>query len=74
MNSEAGLRKLKQKHSATLLQTPGVCGVGIEQDADGKFVLAVHLAEDSAQVRAAVTRQLGEAPLKFIPSGPFQKF
>lgn len=72
MPTEAAIRKLKREHSATLLQKPGVCGVGVEQDAAGDFVLAVHLSEDTVAVRESVRRQLGSAPVKLVPSGPFQ--
>jgi RNA 3'-terminal phosphate cyclase len=66
------IRKLKQQHSAALLQMRGVCGAGVEQDENGSYVLAIHLAEDSAKVREAVVKRVGSVPVKFIRSGPFR--
>jgi hypothetical protein len=73
MNTEAAVRKLKEAHSAALLRQRGVCGVGVEKDSAGGFVLTVHLSEDSPAVRESVRSQVGAAPVKLVVSGPFQK-
>ena len=73
MASEEVVKKLKSEHSAALLGTPGVCGVGVEKDDHGDYVLAVHLSEDTAEVRDQVLKRVGGAPLKLIKSGPFTK-
>ena len=73
MATEKQVRIFKRKFSAVLLQTPGVCGVGVEQDESGDYILAVHLSEDTVEVRQTVQKTVGAAPVKMIPSGPFKK-
>jgi hypothetical protein len=73
MASEEKVRKLKNEHSAALLQTRGVCGVGVERDDQGDYVLTVHLSEDTPEVCETVRKRVGNAPLKLIKSGPFTK-
>ena len=49
MATEQEIRELKRKHAPDLLGRPGVSGVGVEKDADGGFVLAVHLNTDDPE-------------------------
>ena len=73
MASEATVRKLKKDYSAILLKTSGVCGVGVEKDEEGGYVLTVHLSADTREVRDSVIRCVGGVPLKWVKSGPFTR-
>jgi hypothetical protein len=61
MLTEQEAHDAKRRHSAELLSKPGVSGVGVEKDEDGKFVIAVHLDAD-----------IEGFPVKFVSSGPFR--
>jgi hypothetical protein len=73
MASEETVRQLKNDYSAILLKTPGVCGVGVEKDEAGGYVLTVHLSADTTEVRESVIRCVGGVPLKWVNSGPFTR-
>ena len=73
MASEQELREIKRKHSAWVLQQPGVCGFGIERDDTGNFVLAVHLDSTHPTAGATVPESIDGHPVKRIHSGPFTK-
>lgn len=73
MQSEEEIREVKRRHSAELLGQPGVCGVGVEKDAAGNFVLAVHLSADDAEVRKRLPSEIEGYRIKFVVSGPFEK-
>lgn len=73
MASEATVKQLKNEYSAILLKTPGVCGVGVEKDEQGGYVLTVHLSADTTEVRESVIRCVGAVPLKWVKSGPFTR-
>jgi hypothetical protein len=51
-----------------LLQLPGVCGVGIEKEGTGEYVLVVHVSEREA----AVPKTLEGHRVKIVRSGPFK--
>ena len=53
MATEEEVRQIKRRHSARLLQQPGVCGVAVEKGEHGDFVLAIHL--DATQPDAGAT-------------------
>lgn len=74
MKSEQEVRQIKQRHSARLLALPGVCGVGVEKDEAGQFVLALHLESDDPTVTAQLPTQIEDCPVKWDASGPFRKF
>lgn len=71
MQTETAVRKLKRRHSATLLRQRGVSGVGVEKADEGGFILTIHLAEDSPAVRESVRKVVGDAPVRLAKSGPF---
>jgi hypothetical protein len=73
MPSEQQVREIKRRHSARLLQQPGVCGVGVEKDARGEFVLAVHLDATQPEAGAELPDAIEGCPVKRIRSGPFTK-
>lgn len=74
MKSEQEVRQIKQRHSARLLALPGVCGVGVEKDDTGAFVLALHLVNNDPAITAQLPTQIEDCPVKWIASGPFRKF
>lgn len=71
MPSEAEVTEIKRRHSARLLQQPGVCGLGVEKDDSGNFYLALHLDADNPRAGATVPDSIEGAPVKRIRSGPF---
>jgi hypothetical protein len=71
MFSEQQVREIKRRHSNELLQRPGVCGVGVEKDEDGNFVLAVHLDATQPKAAEAVPDSIEGCPVKRSFSGPF---
>jgi len=73
MASEEAVREVKRRHSPELLRQPGVCGVGVEKDEAGNYVIAVHLDTDDPEVRARLPQQIEGYPLKLIRSGPFRR-
>jgi hypothetical protein len=74
MASEEELREIKRRHSAQLLQLSGVCGVGIEKDESGNYVLAVHLDGSTPNAGKDVPETIEGQPIKLVQSGPFAKF
>jgi hypothetical protein len=74
MKSEEEVRAIKRRHSARLLQEPGVSGVGVERDdKTGQYVLALHLDSDDPALRKRLPAEIEGCPVKFIHSGPFRK-
>ena len=73
MATEEQAREIKSRHSARLLQQPGVSGVGVERDAQGSYCIAIHLDSDDPAVQAGLPRELEGCPVQFIHSGPFRK-
>ncbi len=73
MPSEEQVRKVKRRHASRLLRQAGVCGVGVEKDETGEFVLAVHLDTDDPEVRGRLPDQIEGHSVKYIKSGPFRK-
>ena len=74
MASEEEVRAVKQRHSPQLLHQPGVCGVGVEKDEAGNYVIAIHLDTDDPAVRAGLPQQIEGYPVRPVLSGPFRKF
>ena len=73
MASEQTVLEIKRKHSAELLRQPGVCGVGVEKDDTGQFVLAVHIDPSQPNADRSVPDFIEGCPVKRIHSGPFTK-
>ena len=71
MTTEDEIRALKERHSATLLATPGVSGVGIEKNSTGDYVLVVHI--DNAAARDQLPERLEGHEVRYVVSGPFKK-
>ena len=73
MPSEQEVVEIKRRHSAQLLQQPGVCGAGVEKDDAGNFYLAVHLDATNSRAGENVLDSIEGASVKRIRSGPFVK-
>jgi hypothetical protein len=73
MTPEEQIREVKRRHSARLLSQPGVCGVGVEKDDAGNFVLAIHVDADAADMRSSLPSEIEGYPVRLVGSGPFQK-
>ncbi len=71
---EDDIREVKRRHSAELMRQPGVCGIGVEKDEAGEFVIALHLDTDDPQVQQRLPKELEGFRVKLIKSGPFRKF
>lgn len=73
MATEQEIRAVKRRHSPQLLNQPGVCGVGVEKNEAGDYVLAVHLDTEDADALAALPEEIEGYTVKYIHSGPFRK-
>ena len=73
MATEREIREVKRRHSPQLLSRPGVCGVGVEKDASGDYVLAVHLDAGNKSAHSGLPQEIEGYPVKYIRSGPFRK-
>jgi hypothetical protein len=73
MQSEQQARDIKRRHSAELLGQPGVCGVGVERDAAGRYVIAVHLKSNDPKLSSRFPAEIEGYPVKLVHSGPFHK-
>ena len=74
MATEDEARAAKKRHSAALLQQPGVSGVGVERDSDGSYFIAIHVDQDDPQAGKDLPSQLDGCPTRLVRSGPFRKF
>ena len=72
--TEKEIREVKRRHSARLLSQPGVSGVGIEKDEKGEYVLAVHLDAEKPETAKELPAEIEGVPVKYVRSGPFEKF
>jgi hypothetical protein len=67
------LKEIKRRHSASLLQKPGVCGVDIDESAPGGPAITVHLDSDTKKVRSSLPKDLEGEPLRVQVTGPIRK-
>ncbi|MEP6911361.1 MAG: hypothetical protein ABI923_01320 [bacterium] len=72
--TEKQIREVKRRHSARLLSQPGVSGVGIEKNEKGEYCLAVHLDADKTNGDKKLPAEIEGVPVKYVRSGPFEKF
>lgn len=73
MATEQEARAAKQKHSLALLKRPGVCGVGVEKDETGDYIIVLHLDRDDANLREQLPQDLEGVKVKLLRSGPFKR-
>ena len=69
---EAG--DIKNRHSTELLSVPGVCGVGVEKNPDGAFIIVVYLDKDRPGLQNQLPNDIEGLPVEFVISGPFRPF
>ena len=74
MLTEQEAQNIKRRLSGQLLSQPGICGVGVEKDDAGHYVIAIHLDTDDPLVSGRLPTQVENCPIKLIHSGPFHKF
>ena len=74
MGTEDEIHEVKRRHSAELMRQSGVCGVGVEKDETGEYVIALHLDTDDPRVQQGLPKELEGFRVKLIKSGPFRKF
>ena len=74
MLSEDEVRAIKRRHSARLLEQPGVSGVGVEKDEAGRFVLAVHVDASDPAAGEGLPGAIEGLPVRVVRSGPFRGF
>jgi hypothetical protein len=67
------IQEIKRRYALRLHSQPGVCGVGVEQDETGEYVLTIHLDTDDPEVIAGLPDQIEGHPVKLAQSGPFRK-
>ena len=73
MLSEEEVKAIKRRNSARLLGEPGVSGIGVEKNAEGEFVLAVHLDTTQPNAGATIPDFIEGCPVKRVRSGPFSR-
>lgn len=73
MPSENEARDVKRRHSAELMRLPGVCGVGVEKNQRGEFILRLHLDTDDPKIAEQLPREIEGYSVEAIHSGPFRK-
>lgn len=71
MATEQEVKQVKSRYSARLLQQPGICGVGVDKDEQGNFVLAVHLDATRPDAGATIPDFIEGCPVRRVRSGPF---
>ena len=67
------LKAVKRKHSSTLLRRPGVCGVDIDVDANGRGALAIHLDTNDPKVKEDLPDVLDGVPVEYVYTAPVRK-
>jgi hypothetical protein len=66
------LREVKARHSRDLLSRPGVSGVGVELDDQGRPCLVVHLDSDQPNAREGLPDKLEGHTVRYLVTGPFR--
>ena len=66
------LREVKSRHSRDLLSRPGVSGVGVELDDQGRPGLVVHLDSDQPDAREGLPDKLEGHTIRYLVTGPFR--
>jgi hypothetical protein len=74
MVTEAEAHDIKRRHSVELMRHPGVCGVGVEKDQRGNFVLNLTVTSDSPDVETGLPKEIDGLPVSITRSGPFRPF
>jgi hypothetical protein len=72
MLTEQEARAVKRRHSSELLRQRGICGVGVEKDENGQFVIALFLDTDDAAIRERLPKEIEGFSVKLVRSGPFR--
>jgi hypothetical protein len=70
--TEAEAHDIKRRHSVELMRHPGVCGVGVEKDQRGNFVLNLTVTSDSPGAETGLPKEIDGLPVSITRSGPFR--
>ena len=73
MPSESEAREVKSRHSAELLRLPGVCGVGVEKNPRGEFIIRLHLETEDPKITEQLPKEIEGYAVETVHSGPFRK-
>jgi hypothetical protein len=65
--------EVKRKHSAYLLQLPGVVGVGVAEDDSGSCGLILHVESDDPEVLQRIPERIDGCTIKIESSGRYRK-
>jgi hypothetical protein len=74
MPPESDINEVKKRHSAELMNLPGVSGVGVAKGKDGNLVIAIYVDQDDADVIGRLPKEIEGHTVDVVHSGPFQKF
>lgn len=66
-------KRIKRKHSATLLKQPGICGLDVQTNAAGEAIICIHVDTKDAEILARIPTNLDGITVKRLHTGPFQK-
>lgn len=63
---------VKQRHENTLMNIPGVQGVGLSQDSNGSAFIEVYTLFSAPEVLQAIPTELEGIPVKILETGPIK--
>jgi hypothetical protein len=73
-NQEEKVHEVKRRYAGQYLQRPEVSGVGVEKDAAGQYVIAIHVNTQDPRIPEQFPSHLEGIPVRTIYSGPFQAY
>ena len=74
MTTKQEAARIKKRNSARLLKLPGVVGVGVEEDEQGRCSLVIHVEEDRPEVLEGLPDNVEDCPVKVVRTGRYRKF
>ncbi len=63
------IEEVKARHTAAIMNTPGVISMGIGKDSCGNPVIAIGVEKDSAEIRDAIPQKLDGYPVEIKVMG-----
>jgi hypothetical protein len=70
----AAAAAVAQRHTAALLNIPGVVGTGVGQSPEGKLVIKVFVEKDTPRLRASLPSSLESIPVEIEETGPMRAY
>lgn len=68
---EEELAEVKRRVSARLLGLPGVCGVGVQKEPSGEFVLSIHVDAEVPETAVNLPQEIEGHRVKVVLTEPF---